>query len=81
MKNLHEEPQATIFGATQQDYREAAKWVIQLMAKLGTKNDGGFTEPTREESHVEQVDSEKGMKFVNIHQILFLLTFLCSHPN
>lgn len=32
------------FRATQQDYGEAAKWVIQLMAKSGTEKDGGFTE-------------------------------------
>lgn len=33
-----------LFRATQQDYEEAAKWVIRLMAKSGTKQDGGFTE-------------------------------------
>ena len=33
-----------LFRATQQDYGEAAKWVIRLMAKSGTKQDGGFTE-------------------------------------
>lgn len=33
-----------LFRATQQDYSEAAKWVIQLMAKSGTQKDGGFTE-------------------------------------
>ncbi|EPS63613.1 hypothetical protein M569_11170, partial [Genlisea aurea] len=32
------------FRATQQDYGEAAKWIIHLMAKSGTKKDGGFTE-------------------------------------
>uniref|UniRef100_A0A7C9CVG7 non-specific serine/threonine protein kinase n=2 Tax=Opuntia streptacantha TaxID=393608 RepID=A0A7C9CVG7_OPUST len=32
------------FRATQQDYGEAAKWIIQLMARSGTKKDGGFTE-------------------------------------
>nr|XP_023888554.1 serine/threonine-protein kinase STN7, chloroplastic isoform X3 [Quercus suber] len=32
------------FRATQQDYGEAAKWIIQLMAKSGTKKEGGFTE-------------------------------------
>ncbi|XP_027769202.1 serine/threonine-protein kinase STN7, chloroplastic isoform X2 [Solanum pennellii] len=30
--------------ATQQDYSEAANWVVQLMAKSGTEQDGGFTE-------------------------------------
>ncbi|KAH6822569.1 Serine/Threonine kinase domain protein [Perilla frutescens var. hirtella] len=33
-----------LFRATQQDYSEAANWIIQLMAKSGTKKDGGFTE-------------------------------------
>ncbi|KAI3884047.1 hypothetical protein MKW92_001988 [Papaver armeniacum] len=32
------------FRTTQQDYSEAAKWVIGLMAKSGTEKDGGFTE-------------------------------------
>lgn len=32
------------FRATQQDYGEAAKWITQLMARSGTKKDGGFTE-------------------------------------
>lgn len=32
------------FRATQKDYGEAANWIIQLMAKSGTKKDGGFTE-------------------------------------
>ncbi|GAB2297066.1 Serine/threonine-protein kinase stn7, chloroplastic [Dionaea muscipula] len=35
--------------ATQQDYSEAAKWIIQLMAKSGTKKDGGFTEAQLQE--------------------------------
>lgn len=33
-----------VFRTTQQDYTEAANWVIQLMAKSGTEQDGGFTE-------------------------------------
>ncbi|XP_038714313.1 serine/threonine-protein kinase STN7, chloroplastic isoform X2 [Tripterygium wilfordii] len=33
-----------LFRATQQDYGEAVSWIIQLMAKSGTKKDGGFTE-------------------------------------
>ncbi|CAM8956054.1 unnamed protein product [Rhodiola kirilowii] len=33
-----------LFRATQQDYGEAAKWIIRLMAKSGTEQDGGFTE-------------------------------------
>ncbi|XP_075085759.1 LOW QUALITY PROTEIN: serine/threonine-protein kinase STN7, chloroplastic [Nicotiana tabacum] len=32
------------FRATQQDYSEAANWIVQLMAKSGTEQDGGFTE-------------------------------------
>lgn len=32
------------FRATQQDYGEAANWIIQLMAKSGTEKEGGFTE-------------------------------------
>ncbi|CAH9076118.1 unnamed protein product [Cuscuta epithymum] len=32
------------FRVTRQDYGEAAKWVIQLMAKSGTLQNGGFTE-------------------------------------
>ncbi|XP_018823681.1 serine/threonine-protein kinase STN7, chloroplastic [Juglans regia] len=37
------------FRTTQQDYGEAAKWVIGLMAKSGTKQDGGFTEAQLQE--------------------------------
>lgn len=37
------------FRATQQDYSEAALWVIRLMAKSGTKQDGGFTEAQLQE--------------------------------
>ncbi|KAG7658909.1 unnamed protein product [Arabidopsis thaliana] len=37
------------FRATQQDYSEAANWVIQLMAKNGTEKDGGFTETQLQE--------------------------------
>lgn len=33
-----------LFRATQKDYGEAAKWITQLMARSGTKKDGGFTE-------------------------------------
>ncbi|XP_048134689.1 serine/threonine-protein kinase STN7, chloroplastic isoform X3 [Rhodamnia argentea] len=38
-----------LFRATQQDYEEAAKWVIGLMAKSGTEQDGGFTEAQLQE--------------------------------
>ncbi|EYU34597.1 hypothetical protein ABFS82_05G029500 [Erythranthe guttata] len=37
------------FRATQQDYSEAAKWTIQLMARSGTEKDGGFTEAQLQE--------------------------------
>ncbi|XWS34000.1 hypothetical protein CRYUN_Cryun21dG0001900 [Craigia yunnanensis] len=37
------------FRATQQDYGEAAKWVINLMAKAGTEKEGGFTEAQLQE--------------------------------
>lgn len=37
------------FRATQQDYSEAANWVVQLMAKSGTEQDGGFTEAQLQE--------------------------------
>lgn len=33
-----------VFRATQQDYGEAAMWIINLMAKSGTEKEGGFTE-------------------------------------
>ncbi|XP_068647366.1 serine/threonine-protein kinase STN7, chloroplastic-like [Aristolochia californica] len=33
-----------LFRATQQDYSEAAKWIIGLMARSGTRKGGGFTE-------------------------------------
>ncbi|OVA06748.1 Protein kinase domain [Macleaya cordata] len=38
-----------LFRTTQQDYSEAANWVIGLMAKSGTKKDGGFTEAQLQE--------------------------------
>lgn len=41
-----------LFRATQQDYSEAAKWIIQLMAKSGTEQDGGFTEAQLQELRV-----------------------------
>lgn len=40
------------FRATQQDYSEAAAWVVQLMAKSGTEQDGGFTEAQLQELRV-----------------------------
>lgn len=41
-----------LFRATQQDYGEAAKWIIRLMAKSGTEQDGGFTEAQLQELRV-----------------------------
>ena len=41
-----------LFRATQQDYGEAAKWIIRFMAKSGTKQDGGFTEAQLQELKV-----------------------------
>lgn len=38
--------------ATQQDYSDAASWVIQLMAKSGTEKEGGFTEAQLQELRV-----------------------------
>lgn len=38
-----------LFRATQQDYGEAAKWVTRLMARSGTRKDGGFTEAELQE--------------------------------
>ncbi|KAK7275194.1 hypothetical protein RIF29_16303 [Crotalaria pallida] len=38
-----------LLRATQKDYGEAAKWIIQLMAKSGTEKDGGFTEAQLQE--------------------------------
>lgn len=40
------------FRATQQDYSEAASWVIQRMARNGTERDGGFTEAQLQELKV-----------------------------
>ncbi|TXG56793.1 hypothetical protein EZV62_018106 [Acer yangbiense] len=37
------------FRATQQDYSEAANWIIQLMARSGTEKEGGFTEAQLQE--------------------------------
>lgn len=41
-----------LFRATQQDYGEAAKWVTRLMARSGTRKDGGFTEAELQELRV-----------------------------
>ena len=40
------------FRATQQDYGEAATWIINLMAKSGTEKEGGFTEAQLQELRV-----------------------------
>lgn len=50
-----------LFRATQQDYSEAAKWIIQLMAKSGTKKEGGFTEAQLQElREIEQPRKKSG---------------------
>lgn len=41
-----------LFRATQQDYSEAANWVTGLMARSGTKKEGGFTEAQLQELRV-----------------------------
>lgn len=41
-----------LLRATQQDYGEAANWIIRLMAKSGTAQDGGFTEAQLQELRV-----------------------------
>uniref|UniRef100_A0A1J3CGN5 non-specific serine/threonine protein kinase n=1 Tax=Noccaea caerulescens TaxID=107243 RepID=A0A1J3CGN5_NOCCA len=47
------------FRATQQDYSEAANWVIQLMAKSGTEKDGGFTETQLQELREKEPRKKK----------------------
>ncbi|KAJ6356946.1 hypothetical protein OIU78_004943 [Salix suchowensis] len=49
-----------LFRATQQDYGEAAKWVIQLMARSGTEKDGGFTEAQLQELREIQEPEKEG---------------------
>ncbi|KAF9674135.1 hypothetical protein SADUNF_Sadunf10G0096100 [Salix dunnii] len=49
-----------LFRATQQDYGEAAEWVIQLMAKSGTEKGGGFTEAQLQELREMQGPKKKG---------------------
>ena len=41
-----------LFRATRQDYGEASKWVINLMAKSETEKEGGFTEAQLQELRV-----------------------------
>ncbi|XP_011021675.1 PREDICTED: serine/threonine-protein kinase STN7, chloroplastic [Populus euphratica] len=48
-----------LFRATQQDYGEAAEWVIQLMAKSGTEKEGGFTEAQLQELRERQRPTKK----------------------
>ncbi|KAJ6768629.1 SERINE/THREONINE-PROTEIN KINASE STN8 CHLOROPLASTIC-RELATED [Salix koriyanagi] len=48
-----------LFRATQQDYGEAAEWVIQLMAKSGTEKEGGFTEAQLQELRERQEPKKK----------------------
>lgn len=53
-----------LFRATQQDYGEAARWIIQLMAKSGTKQVGGFTEAQLQELRVCVQTSWKFVMFL-----------------
>ncbi|XP_010923697.1 serine/threonine-protein kinase STN7, chloroplastic [Elaeis guineensis] len=46
------------FRATQKDYSEAANWVIKLMARSGTKTEGGFTEAQLQE--MREIEPRKG---------------------
>ncbi|KAJ4841370.1 Serine/threonine-protein kinase stn7, chloroplastic [Turnera subulata] len=48
-----------LFRATQQDYGEAAKWIVQLMAKSGTEKEGGFTEAQLQELRERQEPKKK----------------------
>ncbi|EEF38017.1 serine/threonine-protein kinase STN7, chloroplastic [Ricinus communis] len=48
-----------LFRATQQDYGEAANWIIQLMAKSGTEKEGGFTEAQLQELRERQEPRKK----------------------
>ncbi|XP_020265049.1 serine/threonine-protein kinase STN7, chloroplastic [Asparagus officinalis] len=47
-----------LFRATQKDYSEAANWVIGLMARSGTKKEGGFTEAQLQE--LREIQPRKG---------------------
>ncbi|EXB53994.1 Serine/threonine-protein kinase STN7 [Morus notabilis] len=55
-----------LFRATQQDYSEAAKWVIRLMAKSGTQQDGGFTEAQLQELRAEMEPKKKSSAQRNV---------------
>lgn len=55
-----------LFRATQQDYGEAAKWITQLMAKSGTKRDGGFTEAQLQELKVRIQTLKKNLQILTI---------------
>ncbi|XP_062111198.1 serine/threonine-protein kinase STN7, chloroplastic isoform X2 [Humulus lupulus] len=46
-----------LFRATEQDYEEAANWIIRLMAKSGTQQDGGFTEAQLQE--LKEIEPKK----------------------
>lgn len=54
-----------LFRATLQDYGEAAKWITQLMAKSGTKRDGGFTEAQLQELKVRIQTFKKNLEISN----------------
>ncbi|KAF8399163.1 hypothetical protein HHK36_015028 [Tetracentron sinense] len=61
-----------LFRATQQDYGEAAKWVISLMAKSGTKRDGGFTEAQLQELREIQPKKKAGAQRSALASALWL---------
>lgn len=69
------------FRATQQDYSEAANWVIQLMAKSGTEKDGGFTETQLQELRVrcqaKLFEHLKTCKFVELPKFDVYLFRFC----
>ncbi|KAJ8774629.1 hypothetical protein K2173_017075 [Erythroxylum novogranatense] len=55
-----------LFRTTQQDYGEAAKWIIQLMAKSGTEKEGGFTEAQLQELREKQEPRKKASAQRNV---------------
>lgn len=59
------------FRTTQQDYGEAANWVIGFMAKSGTEQDGGFTEAQLQELRVcTQIILLVQFKYIYTHIII-----------
>ncbi|CAK7326516.1 unnamed protein product [Dovyalis caffra] len=62
-----------LFRATQQDYGEAAKWIVQLMAKSGTEKEGGFTEAQLQELMERQQPKKKASPQRNALAAVLLL--------